>query len=317
MIEEIININVINYSDYTVHIVDDSRSITAMLTNLLEEEGYNVTSTSNGKDAINYIYKNKPNLIILDVEMPVMDGYETIEQLKKYKQTSNIPVIFHTALTKPDVIGYLFEIGASDYISKPFIPEELLARIEKEIKNINLQNILKDKMSKLAEALSTDPLTKTYNKMHMTSIINSSLKKLEIDGKGSFSLIYIDIDQFNSFTKIHGMKESENAIKKISIVLKQSIRDKDVLSRWSGDMFMILCPQIAKDNLDDMAKYIKNNIGEITFKSDMHLTCTISMINSSTATSKQELLTKLETRMSDLTAVSKNSIVSTDGKVIR
>ena len=85
--------------------------------------------------------------------MPVMDGYETIAMLKSDRKTADIPVIFHTTLREPEVIERLFNLGASDYISKPFIPLELFARIEKEIKTITLQNKLKEKMSILAETL--------------------------------------------------------------------------------------------------------------------------------------------------------------------
>ena len=169
-----------NHDAYTIHLVDDSKVIIAGLTSVLEKEGYKVTFSINGRDAINSINENKPTLIILDVEMPIMDGYETIQLLKKDKNTANIPVIFHTTLTKPEIVKKLFKLGAADYLSKPFIPEELLARVEKEVKNITLQNKLKEKMSKLAEVLSIDPITKTSNRMHMNSMINAKINREKV-----------------------------------------------------------------------------------------------------------------------------------------
>lgn len=308
-------IDVIDYAQYTIHVVDDSRTVVVMLTDLLQEQGYDVISTTNGKEALEQIDLNSPDLIILDVEMPVMDGYETMKRLKASSQTSNIPVIFHTTLTKAEVIKKLFELGASDYISKPFVPEELLARIEKEIKAINLQKLLKEKMSKLAEALSTDPLTRLHNKMHMISVINSKLKRLKAEKRGVFSLVYIDIDRFNDFTKVHGIIPAESAIKKVAMILKRTIRDKDTLAHWNGDVFMILCPQIVKEELDTMAKKIRDHIGKAPF-SGTNLTSTIAMIEVSTTDGidKGILLSRLESKIKEAKALSKELIISIDGK---
>ncbi|WP_373003162.1 response regulator [Sulfurimonas sp.] len=311
------DLNLINYEKYTIHIVDDSRSIVALLSELLGFKGYQITSTSNGQEAVAAINLNRPDLIILDVEMPVMDGYETIKILKKNKRTSDIPVIFNTSLTKPEVIENLFELGASDYISKPLVPKELLARVEKEIKNIMMQNILKEKIAKLAEVISTDPLTHTSNKLHMSSIINTKLEKLKQENRGVFSLMYIDIDNFNSFTKVNGINASENAIKKISLLLKRSIRDKDILSHWSWDKFMILFPQIIKDDLDNIAKTIGENIKKLHFQSNTSLTCCISMIEVSTSDTLDTSLYKLQTGMKEAKNIHKSAIISTDGRLLK
>lgn len=314
-----VSINKIDHSQYTIHIVDDSPLVVKVLTDVLQRKAYRVTFTENGKDAIDSIANDKPHLIILDVEMPIMDGFETIKILKANPETSNIPVIFHTTLTQPEVIGKLFELGASDYITKPFVPVELLARVEKEILNINLQNMLMDKMSKLAQALSLDPLTRLYNKLHMTSVINSKLKKFQQKDGGTFGLIYLDIDDFNVFTKMHGFVASENAIKKIAMVLKRSIRDKEILARWDADVFVIFCPQTTKQELETIAKKMRENIAKVPFVSNLNLTCSISLVKIDTAdkVTTNNTIALLQNRMSEAKQVSKNSIITTDGSILR
>ena len=312
-------IDKIDYSQYTILVVDDSPLVIKVLTDVLQHKAYRVIFTNNGSDAIDSIPNDRPHLIILDVEMPVMDGYETIKILKANPATADIPVIFHTTLTQPEVIGKLFELGASDYITKPFVPVELLARVEKEILNINLQNLLKEKMSKLAQALSLDPLTRVYNKLHMTSAINSKLKKIgQNDGDG-FGLIYIDIDDFNLFTKMHGFVASENTLKKMAMVLKRSIHDKDILSRWDADVFLICCPKTTKQVLDTIAKQIRDTIAKAPFASNLNLTCSIAMLNIDTADNitTSSVIALLESRIRDAKKITKNSIITTDGLILR
>lgn len=304
-----LNPNAIEYSKYTIHIVEDSPLVVRALLNILKQKNYKTNSSSNGKEALEAIDNNKPDLIILDIEMPIMNGYETITKLKENKKTKNIPVIFLTSLTKPDVIKRIFDLGAADYISKPFVAEEILARIEKEIKNIIFQTLLKEKMSKLAELLSIDPLTKTSNKMHMTSIINANLQKIQNRQKESFSLMYIDVDDFDDFVKTNDINAIEATIKKISMVIKRSIRDKDILAHWNADKFMIYFNNISKKELDITAKAIRDKISKTPFGSNSHLTCSICILDINTYNSVNTVIDRIQKSMKDSKARSKNSIV--------
>lgn len=300
----------------TIHIVDDSNLVIQSLKILLEKNGYKIESSLNGKDALLAIEKNKPDLIILDVKMPIMDGQETIKHLKKSKSTKDIPVIFHTASDKPDVINNLFELGACDYIIKPFIAQELLARVKKELKNITLQNMLTEKISKLAEILSTDSLTKTSNKMHMTSIIKTKLQNLNVQKKGIFSLIYIDIDNFNNFIKINGINTLDITIKKISMIIKRSIRTKDILSHWSGDEFMVLFQHINESDLNKIASTIRENISKAPFGSNSHLSCSITITEILDNKDINEVLDILQSRMKEIKKTNKNSIIMSNGRLL-
>ena len=303
------DLEIIEHHLYTIHIVDDSPLVIASLKQALEERNYVVTSSNNGKDAIEAISQGQPDLVILDVEMPVMDGYETIQQLKKKKATAEIPVIFYTSLTKPDVIQKIFTLGASDYIAKPFVKEELFARIDKEIQTIMLQTMLKQKMSKLAELLSIDTLTKTSNKMHMTALIKRKLQILKENSKSSFALMYIDIDKFNAFVKTQGIDTSDNSLKKIAMIIKRSIQDKDTLCRWHGDQFMLLLDNTNKNELDILAKSIRDKIGQAVFGKEGHLTCSIAIIEVLSNQEVSQVVKKLQKNMQDAKALNKSAII--------
>ncbi|RPJ57193.1 MAG: response regulator, partial [Dehalococcoidia bacterium] len=126
----------------TLLIVDDAPENLKLLCDYLRSFGFNVSVADNGESALKQAVENKPDLILLDVVMPVMDGFETCRRLKEDERTRDIPIIFMTALvnTADKVKG--FELGAVDHIAKPLQPEEVLARITTHLTIQNLQRSL-------------------------------------------------------------------------------------------------------------------------------------------------------------------------------
>ncbi len=117
----------------TVLVVDDNLHNLQFLGNILGKNGYEPTMTRNGAQALLFLEKRQPDLILLDIMMPVMDGYEVCKRLKMDVGLKDIPVIFITAKTAPEDIVKGFEAGAVDYITKPFNSAELLARVKTHI----------------------------------------------------------------------------------------------------------------------------------------------------------------------------------------
>lgn len=149
----------INNSDYTILVVDDVMSNVLLLKILLKNEKYNTLTANSGEQAITVAEQEKPDLILLDVMMPGMDGWETCRRLKSNPDTADIPVFFLTALNSTNDIVQGFKLGAADFVTKPINKEELIARVAHEIqlvaakrqlaeKNLELQHTIKgrDKM---------------------------------------------------------------------------------------------------------------------------------------------------------------------------
>src|SRR6056297_703144 len=130
----------------TILIVEDSPTNIQVLGRVLKNEGYELAIATDGKEGLQVAMNIRPDLILLDIMMPVMDGIESCKRLKKYDQTKDIPVIFLTARGNADDIIDGFKIGAVDYITKPFNSHELLARVKT---HITLQQTIK----KLRQAL--------------------------------------------------------------------------------------------------------------------------------------------------------------------
>ncbi|MDX1618519.1 MAG: hybrid sensor histidine kinase/response regulator [Balneolaceae bacterium] len=138
-------------NDTTVLIIDDTEPNVRLLAHVLKREGYEVLAAFSGEDALKLVEKKKPEIILLDIMMPGMDGFEVCERLKKKEETSDIPVIFLSALSETDSKVKGFKAGGVDYITKPFQREEVLARIELHLRLNRLQNRLEEKISQLKE----------------------------------------------------------------------------------------------------------------------------------------------------------------------
>lgn len=132
----------INNSDFTVLIVDDVDANVLLLKLLLTKAGYKTLTAYNGKDALEIIKKNSPDLVLLDIMMPVMDGHEVAAQLREMPDRRDMPIIFLSALNSPDDIVKGFKFGAADYVSKPFNKDELLIRVNHQLSLVSAKRII-------------------------------------------------------------------------------------------------------------------------------------------------------------------------------
>ncbi len=142
-------------SDFTVLIVDDVDANVLLLKLMLSKAGYKTLTAYNGKDALHVIAKSTPDLILLDIMMPVMDGHEVAERLKKMPDKKDIPVIFLSALNSPEDIVKGFKNGAADYVSKPFNKDELLIRVKHQLSLVSAKRMIekqKEELQKTVEA---------------------------------------------------------------------------------------------------------------------------------------------------------------------
>lgn len=226
-------------------VVDDHpgniRVVAAML-----QPNYNVLAANNGLRAIKIAEEAEPDLIILDVMMPEMDGFTVCEKLKSNEKTKDIPIIFITAKTEIDDVVKGFTLGGCDYISKPFNPEELFVRVnthielkkskellQKYIEELEAKNKELDKMSK------TDYLTELVNRRFMIERIKEESVRNERNDE-KISLLMCDIDDFKRVNDIYGHETGDLVIKEVTKTIKSVVSENDVVSRWGGEEFLIL-----------------------------------------------------------------------------
>jgi len=236
----------------TILVVDDTKSNIQILMELLDNR-YDVIACKDGETAIEIAQEDKPDLILLDIMMPDMDGFEVCEKLKELPQTKDIPIIFLTAMTQDDNIEKAYDIGGSDYITKPFRSKELLARVKRELELIRLQNELK-------LLTLTDSMTKLYNRRYFDEIfpqvIKSAKRKDEL-----VSFVIMDIDHFKQYNDTYGHQMGDDALTKVATSLKETLhRADDYCFRLGGEEFGVVFKVDNKDKAFEFANNIRENI---------------------------------------------------------
>ena len=170
----------------TILIVDDTKTNIDILLELLSDN-YDVLVALNGKSAIEIVKEDKIDLILLDIMMPEMDGFEVCEILKADTKLQDIPIVFITANVDEDSIERAYEIGGADYVTKPFRPRELLARVKLQLENKCL-------LEELRFIASYDEMTGIYNRREFFRLSKAEFKK----NKKDLSAVMIDIDKFKN-----------------------------------------------------------------------------------------------------------------------
>lgn len=216
-------------------IVEDSISDVIFLKKALEKENYDINYAENGKDALNLIHQEAPDLVILDILLPDIDGYEVCQRIRNNNSLVNLPVLFYSAIKTVDEKLLGLEMGASEFLSKSADNRELLARI---------RNLLKSK-KKIDVAISTsfyDPLTSAYStqyfeqRMHDECIRSRRYKR-------DFSCILMDIDKFEHINNNFGIHIGDRILKKVAELVKKNIRTADKVCRYKEDEFAVLLPE--------------------------------------------------------------------------
>lgn len=248
-------------------VVDDTPSNLDILGGLLKD--YDVISCVSGEEALEVVKEEKVDLILLDIMMPEMDGFEVCEILKKDTQTKDIPVIFITAKTDEESIEKAYTIGGVDYVTKPFKPTELLVRVKKEL---NIQKMVRE----LKFLASTDSMTKLYNRRYFKSVTSHVMEIAKRD-KQPLSVVMLDIDKFKNINDTYGHKVGDDVIVFLAEKLFQTYRKSDILCRYGGEEFVVMLPSTKKESAVEVAQHFRKIIKNSVVNSDVDVTFTISL----------------------------------------
>jgi len=232
----------LNNSKLTIMIIDDSPLILTTLSLILQTQNLNYIECSNGQEALDYL--NNPttttvDLIITDYEMPIMDGYEFTKLVRVKYPIEELPILILSGTQDSIMIARFLKIGANDYIPKPFINEEFIARLS------NTLNIL-EMFKKIRNMAMTDHLTGLHNRAYF---YQSGEQLLAISKRSStpITICMIDIDNFKAINDTYGHDVGDRALKHIANTIKRAIRESDILIRFGGEEFIVLLPNCSCD----------------------------------------------------------------------
>ncbi len=242
---------------FTVLVVDDNALNIRIITDLLKDYGV-VLAASNGLDALHMVSSEPaPDLILLDIMMPNMDGYQVCRQIKAAEETKDIPVIFLTAKNDAANEEYGLSLGAIDYITKPFNPSILKARVKNHL-------MLKHYRDCLAKIGMVDGLTGIPNRRRFDETMAIEWRRAMRYGH-PLSLIMADIDHFKNYNDTYGHLEGDGCLRKVATRLSQTLkRPGDMVGRWGGEEFACILPETDSVGAMFVAEELRKSIIDLS-----------------------------------------------------
>lgn len=239
-------------------VVDDNLNNIRLLTDILEDENFTVYTADNGAAVLAMVHKLKPDVILLDIMMPGLDGFEVCKLLKNDFDIKDIPVIMVTAKTEGIDIKKSLEMGAFDYIKKPIDEIEVIARVQSAIR-------FKQTQDKLKEMVMKDGLTGLYNHALLIELFEKEIDKQQRNN-GSISFAMIDIDNFKKINDTYGHISGDTVLKELSNILMSSVRGGDIVGRYGGEEFSIVFPGIDEQNAFQLCERIRKEVEDFNFE---------------------------------------------------
>lgn len=237
-------------------IVDDSFETLEKTSELLSQVGYSVVSCTSGEEALNYLEKDRVDLVLLDINMPSLNGYEVCLRIRQMYALDDLPVIFLTTREDSDSVTKGFHAGASDFICKSAISDVLLARVNVHIRLSRTLRFLRD-------ISLTDDLTKCYNRRNAMYSLREWFSRSKRYGT-TFAMIYFDLNGLKMINDKYGHQAGDLLLRSVVGVVKKLLRESDMLFRMGGDEFMVLCPDTDKKGAIVCADRMQEAVASIT-----------------------------------------------------
>lgn len=282
-------------------VVDDSQLARSIVTSTLEREGVNVNEAEDGNEAFEIIQNKleEIDILITDLVMPQMKGDELCKKVRKELNLQDLPIIFLTATSEQSELLDLFRAGGTDYIVKPFVKEELLARITVHLERAMLTKRLRETVGSLRTAneeiriLSiTDPLTKCYNRGYMSEQLAKEIDRAKRYNH-HLSILLCDIDHFKAVNDTYGHHAGDEVLKHfVQCIIEQIRNNIDWVSRYGGEEFIIVLPETDLKGAGILAERIRIAVSERKMKingKDIHITSSIGVTGIDLHTSDENL----------------------------
>jgi len=236
----------------SVLIVDDENSNIMALTHILSPI-YAVYAAKSGQKALEAVEKYHPDVILLDILMPEMDGYAVISALKNSEKMRVIPVIFITGLSNTDDEEKGLNMGAADYISKPFSPAIVKLRVKNQLRMLNQLRII-EQLSMIDQLTSIPNRRGFDNRMDMEWI-------RAIRENTLISILFMDVDEFKAYNDRYGHQQGDAVLQTVAITITEALsRPGDFAARWGGEEFVVLLPNTELTGALHVAEKIRLNI---------------------------------------------------------
>ena len=244
-----------SHIDDSILIVDDDVSAIQLMSQILLDVG-NLRFATNGEDALRLARESPPDLVLLDAEMPGMSGFKLFEALKIESALTDVPVIFVTSHSEACFEVSAFEMGAADFIAKPFRASLVKARVKTHLR-------LKHMADELRRIATTDSLTGVANRRQFDESLEREWRSTLRAGD-AISLLMVDVDHFKLYNDRYGHPKGDSCLQRLAQALTGAcLRPSDLLARCGGEEFMALLPQTAQAGAEHVARRMLEAVGAL------------------------------------------------------
>jgi diguanylate cyclase (GGDEF)-like protein len=310
--------------NHTVLAVDDKPLNLRLLREMLEEEGFGVVEASDGVQALERVRDANPDIILLDTNMPNMDGIDVCRHLKADPTTQGIPIIFVSGVNELEDKVHAFQEGATDYITKPFQVEEVIARVTTHLTLRNLQTALEQQIAalkrtqneletsnrELARLSVQDSLTGLHNRRYLDENLQSVFSQARRYGK-SLSVMMCDIDNFKHVNDTLSHEVGDHVLKHVADILQRNVRDADITARYGGEEFVIVFPETLVSHAAIVCERIRQNVEQHPWEDvapGLQVTLSMGLTGDITVTDHEKMLATADNKLYTAKADGKNRL---------
>lgn len=242
-----------------VLVAEDSATVRATLRHHLAAQGYTVIEAVDGHDALEVVRRELPDTVLLDVEMPGLDGHGVLAAMQRDPVLATIPVVFLTGRTDTDAMVKGLRAGAHDYLRKPFEPAELVARVAAAVRVKRLGDELQQRYEELNALSRLDSLTGLFNRGHVEERLRALCSASKRHGF-PISLLMLDLDHFKAVNDAHGHPAGDAVLRTTTACIGVHVRTEDVPGRWGGEELVVVLPYVPEAGALTVAERIRREI---------------------------------------------------------
>jgi two-component system cell cycle response regulator len=262
--------------DWRILLVDDEPTQRLIMARLLKRAGYEVDTASNGKEALQKIESGDFHLMITDWEMPEMDGIALCSALRASQTQGYVYTILLTARDAVEHVVTGLQAGADDYLTKPVIEPELIARLSTGKRIVTLERSLRQANEENRRLSITDPVTGAYNRRYLMEQLPREIERAARYGR-QLAVVMCDVDHFKRINDTYGHLVGDEVLKEFVRRLRAGVRAVDWVARYGGEEFVVVLPETSITNAATAAEHLRSLIGTTPFElGTLRLTITAS-----------------------------------------
>lgn len=265
-------------------IADDDKVMRLQLRKAMEQQGYQVAEASDGDEAIAAYIRLHPHIVLLDANMPVMDGFTCCNKLQKLPGGDRTPVLMITGLDDQASVDRAFDAGATDYVTKPIHWAVLRQRVRRLLRELKLTQNLETGYQELQQIATLDSLTQVANRRRFDECLYQEWRRM-VKEKTPLSVLLCDIDFFKVYNDTYGHQAGDRCLQQIARAISSATRHStDLVGRYGGEEFAVVLPNTKAEGAFHIAEKIRSNVKNLSINNtnslvSQHVTLSLGIVS--------------------------------------